>query len=93
MSLSACEGRTFRIRTRLETALARLNGSLRASARRGEEMESMFTQWQNRWAGHRDDLVRRLEAIDSQLDVWQPSSRPTRRFGLVGAPEETCTAL
>ena len=48
----------------------------------------MYSQWQNRCAGRRDDIVRRLEAIDSQLDVWQPAEDSTPRLALVGTAEE-----
>ncbi len=48
----------------------------------------MFTQWQSRWASRRDDIVRRLEAIDSQLDVWRPSSDTTPRLAVVSVSEE-----
>jgi hypothetical protein len=48
----------------------------------------MYSQWQNRLANRHDDIVRRLEAIDSQLDVWQPPSETTPRFAVVGTSEE-----
>jgi hypothetical protein len=48
----------------------------------------MFAEWQGRWASRRDDIVRRLEAIDSQLDVWQPSHVGTPRLAVVDASEE-----
>ena len=51
-------------------------------------MESMFSQWQNRWSGRRDDIVRRLEAIDSQLDVWQSTRDASPRFSVVGAADD-----
>jgi hypothetical protein len=56
-------------------------------------MDSMFAQWQNRWASRREDLVRRLEAIDSQLDIWQPSDEETPRFAVVGASEELASQV
>jgi hypothetical protein len=93
MPLSPCDDRSSRVPTRLETALARLNRTLRNSARHGEAMESMFAQWQNRWANRRDDIVRRLEAIDSQLDVWRPSSETAPRLAVVSASEEVGTGL
>ncbi len=52
----------------------------------------MFAQWQSRWANRRDDIVRRLEAIDSQLDVWRPSDE-TPRLAVVSASEEVGTGL
>jgi hypothetical protein len=48
----------------------------------------MFTEWQNRWASRREDIVRRLEAIDSQLDVWQPTNVGTPRLAVVEESEE-----
>jgi hypothetical protein len=93
MSRCPCDEKTSRIRTRLETALVRLNGSLRTTAQRGEAMDSMFNQWQNRWSSRREDIVRRLEAIDSQLDVWKPSGNATPRFAVVSAAEEAGTGL
>jgi hypothetical protein len=52
-------------------------------------MDSMYSQWQNRCAGRREDIVRRLEAIDSQLDVWQPSDETTPRLAVVGVSEDS----
>jgi hypothetical protein len=88
MPLCSCGDQSSRVRSRLEIALARLDGSLRNSARHGEAMESMFSQWQNRWSGRRDDIVRRLEAIDSQLDVWQSTRVAAPRFSVVGAADD-----
>jgi hypothetical protein len=86
--MTLCDEQTPRSRTRLESALIRLEGRLRSSARRGKAMESMYSQWQDRCANRRDDIVRRLEAIDTQLEVWQPSSEATPRLAVVGASEE-----
>jgi len=86
--MTFCDEQTPQSRTRLESALLRLESRLRSSSRRGKAMESMYSQWQNRWASRRDDIVRRLEAIDSQLDVWQPSNETTPRLAVVGASEE-----
>ena len=86
--MTLCDERTPRSRTRLESALIRLESRLRSSSRRGKAMESMYSQWQNRLANRHDDIVRRLEAIDSQLDVWQPPSEMTPRLAVVGTAEE-----
>jgi hypothetical protein len=83
-----CDEQTPPRRTRLESALLRLESRLRSSTRRGKAMESMYSQWQDRCAGRRDDIVRRLEAIDSQLDIWQPADQSTPRLALIGASEE-----
>ena len=93
-SMSFClrDARPSRVPTRLEAALARLDRSVRKSVRHNEAMESMFTEWQSRWATRRDDIVRRLEAIDSQLNVWRPAGETTPRFAVVRAVEEGCLA-
>jgi hypothetical protein len=86
--MTLCDEQTPRSRTRLESALIRLESRLRSSARRGKAMESMYSQWQNRCANHRDDIVRRLEAIDTQLDVWQPAGEAPPRLAVVGSSDE-----
>ena len=48
----------------------------------------MFLQWQNRWASRHDDIVCRLEAIDSQLNGWKSEGEETPRLAVVGTPEE-----
>lgn len=83
-----CDENTPSSRTRLESALIRLESRLRSSTRRGKAMESMYSQWQNRCASRRDDIVRRLEAIDSQMEVWQPAESATPRLAVIGAAEE-----
>jgi hypothetical protein len=92
MAFCLRDERPSRVPTRLEAALARLDRNLRKSVRHNEALESMFTEWQSRWATRRDDIVRRLEAIDSQLNVWRPSGETTPRFAVVGAVEEGCLA-
>jgi hypothetical protein len=92
MAFCLRDERPSRVPTRLEAALARLDRNLRKSVRHSEALESMFTEWQSRWATRRDDIVRRLEAIDSQLNVWRPSSETTPRFAVVSAVEEGCLA-
>ncbi len=87
--MTLCDEQTPRNRTRLESALIRLESRLRSSARRGKAMESMYSEWQSHCANRRDDIVRRLEAIDTQLDVWQPASEATPRLAVVGSSEET----
>jgi len=88
MPFCQCDDRPTRLRTRLETSLVRLHHTLRNRARHGEALDSMFTEWQSRWASRRDDIVQRLEAIDSQLDMWQPSNVGTPRLAVVGESEE-----
>ena len=78
--------------TRLENSLARLHRALQSHARLGEKIDSLFGEWQSRWAGRRDEIVRRLEAIDSHLDTWLPPNAPPR-LAVVTAVDETVGSL
>jgi hypothetical protein len=88
MPLCPCDDRPLRVSSRLEIALARLNRTLLNRTREGEVRESLFAQWQSRWVDQRADIVRRLEAIDSQLDVWQPVRHDAPRFAVISDAEE-----
>ena len=70
------DARPSRIRTRLEASLIRLEAALRRGVQREETADTLYAEWQNRWAGRRDELARRLTAIDSQLDSWAPQEGP-----------------
>ena len=50
MAFCLRDERPSRVPTRLEAALARLDRNLRKSVRHNEALESMFTEWQSRWA-------------------------------------------
>lgn len=79
------DDRPIEARSRLEMSLIRLNRALSESAKKGEVMDSLFSEWQNRLASHRDELAQRLEAIDAQLDGLGNGAPP--RLAIVGAEE------
>src|ERR1700730_17881171 len=66
------DDRPSRLRTRLQAPLIRLQDAQRRGIQRETTDESLYAEWQNRWAGRREELARRLSAIDSQLDSWAP---------------------
>lgn len=82
------EPRTSRLRTRLEVSLLRLQAAVRRGIGREETSETLYDQWQNRWAGRRDELARRLSAIDSQLDSWAQKSSDAPRLAVLGDEDE-----
>ena len=83
------DARPTRLRTRLEDSLIRLQTVLRRGIQREADDETLYAQWQSRWAGRREELSRRLTAIDSQLESWAPESRSTPRLAVLGDCEET----
>lgn len=87
MPCSPCDDRPTKTRSRLETSLIRLYRALSENAKKGETMDSLFSEWQNRLANHRNELAQRLEAIDSQLDGLANGSAP--RLAIVGGADET----
>jgi hypothetical protein len=80
------DARPTRIRTRLEASLIRLQAALRRGIQREEHDETLYDQWQHRWEGRRDELARRLTAIDNQLDSWAPSAP---RLAVIVEADET----
>jgi len=88
MPFCPCDDRPSRARTRLETSLLQLDRALRENARAGDAVDSMFLEWQSRWANRRGEIVRRLEAIDSQLDGFASSNPAALRLAVVGVAEE-----
>jgi hypothetical protein len=80
------DDRPTEARSRLEMSLIRLNRALSENAKKGETMDSLFSEWQSRLASHRDELAQRLEAIDAQLDGLTNGATP--RLSIVGEAEE-----
>ena len=83
------DARPNRIRTRLEASLIRLQAALRKGIQREENDETLYTQWQHRWEGRRDELSRRLSAIDNQLDSWAPKAPAAPRLAVIVEADET----
>jgi hypothetical protein len=83
------DARPTRIRTRLEASLIRLQDTLRRGIQREATDESLYAEWQDRWAGRRDELARRLTAIDSQLDSWAPKGLDSPRLAVITESNET----
>jgi hypothetical protein len=63
-----------------------LQAALHRGIQREEHDETLYDQWQHRWEGRRDELARRLTAIDNQLDSWAPSAP---RLAVIVEADET----
>jgi hypothetical protein len=83
------DARPSRIRTRLEASLIRLQAALRRGIQREATDESLYAEWQNRWAGRREELARRLTAIDSQLDSWAPNGPDAPHLAVIAESDAT----
>jgi hypothetical protein len=89
MSSLPLDARPSRLRTRLEASLIRLQAAVRRGIQREATNDALYAQWQDRWASRREDLARRLAAIDSQLDSWAPSELSAPRLALMAEADET----
>ncbi|HEV8071461.1 MAG TPA: hypothetical protein VGP76_27345 [Planctomycetaceae bacterium] len=83
------DARPTRLRTRLEASLIRLQAALRRGTQREATDESLYAEWHDRWAGRREELARRLTAIDSQLDSWAPKGLDSPRLAVITEASET----
>jgi hypothetical protein len=82
------DARPSRLRTRLEASLIRLQAAQRRGIQRETTDESLYAEWQDRWAGRREELARRLTAIDSQLDSWAPKGLDSPRLAVITETNE-----
>jgi hypothetical protein len=66
-----------------------LQAALRRGIQRDKTDETLYTEWQSRWSGRREELARRLTAIDSQLDSLEASDPDTPRLALLPETDDT----
>jgi hypothetical protein len=66
-----------------------LRSALRRDIQRDKTDDTLYAEWQNRWAGRREELARRLTAIDSQLDSWDAEGADAPRLALLADVDET----
>ena len=69
-------------KSRLGLSLLRLHQKLEKS--RGEEasVETLLNSWQKRWSTRRDEIARRLETIERQLEQMGRPSEPEPHLSL-----------
>jgi len=80
---------TFQVEhSRLGQSLLRLHRTLEQSRTEQENVESLMKSWQARWSTRRDEIARRLELIESQLQQMGRSAPPAPRLSVVGAPAD-----
>ena len=82
------DARSSRIRTRLEASLIRLQAALRRGVQREATDEALYTEWQKRWAGRREQLSQRLTAIDDQLESWSAGAPNAPRLAVIEEHED-----
>ena len=82
------DARPSRLRTRLESSLIRLQSVLRRGIQRETTNDTLYAQWQSRWEGRREELARRLSAIDSQLDSWTAPATAAPRLAVIAENED-----
>lgn len=66
--------------------LSRLHENVAEARDCRNQMEDQFSAWQQRWAARRDQISRRLESIDAQLESLVRGNQPRPRLSVVGTP-------
>jgi len=82
-------------KSRLGESLLRLHRRLEESRDEQSEGENLFRIWQMKWFGRRDQISRRLELVESQLQGVPRRGTTTVRLSVFGAPggdEQTSAA-
>jgi len=73
-------------KSRLGESLLRLHRRLEESRDEESRGENLFRIWQMKWFGRRDQISRRLELVESQLQRVSQQGTTTVRLSVVGAP-------
>jgi hypothetical protein len=87
------DARPSQFRTRLESSLIRLQTVLRRGIQRETTNDTLYAQWQSRWEGRREELAKRLSAIDSQLDSWTATATSAPRLAVIAENEDPIFGL
>lgn len=84
-----------RQRSRLGASLVRLEQNLDETRTAETAAEDQFHQWQDKWSLRRDQISRRLELLDRQLEnlVQNQESRPQLSLVAAHVPEDEPLAL
>jgi hypothetical protein len=72
--------------SRLGQSLLRLHHTLEDSRDEEKSVETLLSSWQKRWSTRRDEIARRLETIERQLEQVGRLSQPAPRLSLVPGP-------
>lgn len=72
-------------KSRLTDTLLRLQQNLNDMRGSEASAEIQFEAWQERWSDHRDQISRRLELIDVQLEALVQSRQTRPQLSLVGS--------
>ena len=74
-------------KSRLTETLRRLQQNLDEMHHTDASAEGQFDAWQERWSNHREQIARRLEMIDLQLDALVRNREARPQLTLVGEEE------
>jgi hypothetical protein len=74
-------------KSRLSETLLRLQQPLELARDAQSAAESQYAAWQERWSNHREQISRRLELIDLQLETLAQGRSPRPRLSVVGGEE------
>lgn len=81
------------VKSRLGESLLRLQHNLDQTRHNAVLAQDQFDTWQERWSHRREQIARRLELIDSQLEQLAQSNLPRPQLAVVGTGEEESALL
>ena len=75
------------VRSRLGDSLIRLHKNIEQTRQREDQLEEMFENWQLRWSRRRDQIMGRLEMIESHLqEINKPNQEQSApHLSIVGS--------
>ena len=76
------------VRSRIGQSLIRLQRNLEQTRHEEDQVESMFNTWQEKWSNRRDQIARRLELIETQLESLAGDADDSPRLAVVGVPPD-----
>jgi uncharacterized protein YukE len=76
------------IKSRLSDTLTRLQQNVNETRSSETVAEIQFDAWQQRWSEHREQIARRLELIDVQLEALVRSRQTRPQLSVVGHDDE-----
>ena len=90
LAVERVEGRecTATVRSCLGNSLMRIHKGLEQTQHQEEQVENLFRSWQEKWSTRREQISRRLELIEAQLDSLARKQDHSPRLSIVRAPYE-----
>ena len=81
-------GKIESVRSRLGESLIHIHFSLEQTRQEEQRVDNLFLAWQEKWSSRRDQIVKRLELIETQLEELARKETRPPRLSVVGLPHD-----